>query len=206
MNNEQQKYYLNELSAQCQFALDAYADIQRLSSIIKSESKKHTAKDSRDLFRHLHSLFTHAGNISKLLFNRGKGKLRSEFLRKTLNIPDTGHLLESRTFRNHLEHYDERLDEWINDWVKHNYPEYFNTLSLLGNEQTHNISTLGSEEMRVFNYSTMRFIFQNDSFDIIQLIDVIREIHNNLTKLGADYQPKRYLISRLAPVENGDRL
>lgn len=196
MNNEQQRYYLNELSVQCQFALDAYDDIRRLSSIITSKSEKHTAKDGRDLFRHLHSLLTHVGNISKLLFNRGKGKLRSEFLRKTLNIPDTGYLLESREFRNHLEHYDERLDAWIDDWEKHNAPEYFG-MGRLGDRRARDISTLGLEEIRAFNYSNMHFVFQNDSFELIQFVDVIREINNVLATLGVDYQPRRYLINRI---------
>ena len=72
-DSEQQKYYLDELFAQCQFALDAYTDVQRLSPFLKNKRKEYTdiTKDSRDLFRHLHSLFTHVANISKLLFNRG---------------------------------------------------------------------------------------------------------------------------------------
>lgn len=52
-----------------------------------------------------------AGNISKLFWPVQKYELRGRQLRNALEINDDSPL-QPRTFRNHFEHFDERLTDW----------------------------------------------------------------------------------------------
>lgn len=53
------------------------------------------------------------GNISKILWPGNKKSIdRGKHLRSLLGI-DNQSVLRERKFRNHFEHFDERLDQWI---------------------------------------------------------------------------------------------
>jgi hypothetical protein len=63
----------------------------------------------------IQSILVAVGNVSKILWPARKiYKARGEHLRKLLQI-DEDNLLTDRTFRNHFEHYDERIENWLND-------------------------------------------------------------------------------------------
>src|SRR5581483_2573832 len=68
-----------------------------------------------EVFRQLHYLLLHTSNVSKILWPGAPGESRAAQrgaeLRKLMALPDE-HPLAQRTLRNHLEHYDERLDAW----------------------------------------------------------------------------------------------
>ncbi|TRX35363.1 hypothetical protein FNW52_11625 [Flavobacterium sp. ZT3R18] len=63
------------------------------------------------------NIINQAGIISKYFYppsNKGIHKFRSEKLRESYDI-DNFNLLEERGFRNHIEHFDERLDKFLKD-------------------------------------------------------------------------------------------
>jgi hypothetical protein len=79
----------------------------------------------------LHSFLTHASNMSRLLWpaipKQGSDEPEAKYqarletdprlkraarLKELLGIETGAHLLRSRKLRNHLEHFDERLDDW----------------------------------------------------------------------------------------------
>ena len=54
-----------------------------------------------------------AANVSKLLWGSGQSEPDGrKALRQTLGVPDESPLA-SRTMRNHFEHFDERLESWV---------------------------------------------------------------------------------------------
>ena len=53
-----------------------------------------------------------SANISKILWPNETYKDRGVRLRKMLHISDNN-ILRDRTFRNHFEHYDERIAKWF---------------------------------------------------------------------------------------------
>ena len=60
------------------------------------------------VFSSIHSFLSHCALVSKLLKSSGE----SAQIGAILGIDDDS-VVHNRTFRNHLEHYDERLKEWI---------------------------------------------------------------------------------------------
>jgi hypothetical protein len=61
----------------------------------------------------IQSLLIAAGNVSKILWPVGeKSAPRGEMLRQLLQVAHDSPLADRR-FRNHFEHYDERLEAWL---------------------------------------------------------------------------------------------
>lgn len=75
----------------------------------------------------MESFLSAAANISKTLYGTGDKKL-AEFrrpIRESLEIDESSPLY-SRKLRNHLEHFDERLDQWYKTSTQKNFVD-FNT-------------------------------------------------------------------------------
>lgn len=70
--------------------------------------------DHIEVWCSIQSILVAAGNVSKILWSQSnnKSKARSKKLRKMLNIEDDN-ILSDRKFRNHFEHYDERIQTWF---------------------------------------------------------------------------------------------
>lgn len=107
--------YLSELDSQCRYVWRATAGLNR-----------HLARGCTDIegvFFCIQSILVHVASISRLLWppkNAGDRAIkRGKELRALLEVPDE-HVLRSRDVRNHIEHYDERLDAWIQESQHHN--------------------------------------------------------------------------------------
>jgi hypothetical protein len=176
---------MNEIVTQCQFALDAYKEIMSTISLYKDSEKEpnidyERPATDRKLFRNIHSFLTHAANLSKLfwIFSRepkSEAVERAEALRKLLGISED-HLLKNRSFRNNLDHFDERLDSWAISSKHHS--AYFT--DLLGRPQPFLNSVIKEKDlMRLFDHETMTFYFQGDPCNIQSIaesIDILLKI------------------------------
>ncbi len=122
--------YIHEVRNQCEFSLTAYRMISKAQeahdefTAATHETSDEVARQEgyrlRSLvFLYIHSFLLHMANVSKLFFCAGKPHkpqlieatparakvVREEFERVLQRTPAL-----SRTLRDHLEHYDERLD------------------------------------------------------------------------------------------------
>lgn len=71
------------------------------------------ADDPIDTWGAIQSILVATANVSKILWPaRKQSKARGSHLRKLLGLADEN-LLSDRTFRNHFEHYDERVEKWF---------------------------------------------------------------------------------------------
>ena len=71
------------------------------------------SSDQIEVWGSIQSIMVAAGNVSKILWPVGKQyKERGKQLRDLIGI-DVDNLLSDRTFRNHFEHYDERIEDWF---------------------------------------------------------------------------------------------
>jgi hypothetical protein len=69
--------------------------------------------DSLEIWSAIQSILVSAGNVSKILWpSRKSSAARGAMLRELLGIADDSPL-SNRTFRNHFEHYDERIEDWL---------------------------------------------------------------------------------------------
>lgn len=91
---------IREIWTQSHFAGIAYGHI---------DPKASTGTDL--VFSSIHSFLSHAAMVSKMLLAKSE-EANSKSIGDILGIPETS-LVHNRKFRNHLEHYDERLREWI---------------------------------------------------------------------------------------------
>jgi len=65
------------------------------------------------VFSSIHSFLSHCANVSKMLVAEDGGNLPTT-IGDVLEIPKNSDI-HNRKFRNHLEHYDERLKNWIRE-------------------------------------------------------------------------------------------
>ncbi len=97
--------FLGEIENQSRIALGA-AD--RLAAI------EH-GLDPIDIWSAVQSILIAAGNVSKILWPpRKTAAPRGATLRALLDV-DNRNPLSDRNFRNHFEHYDERIEDWFEE-------------------------------------------------------------------------------------------
>jgi hypothetical protein len=111
--------FLSEVEAQSIYALNALAQCRATLpqyEQVEAEATQRRFELACEAFRAVHSVLTHAGCLSRLLWpaaRNARARARGELLRSLLDLPDDdAGVLSQRDLRNHLEHYDERLDEW----------------------------------------------------------------------------------------------
>lgn len=97
-------FYIQEAIAQAEYALLSYS----LYEIALSTS------NIKQIFYHLHHFILHSTNIDKLLFPH-QNEFRQSVLKDVLIDIDLD-IKYIRKLRNHLEHFDERLDRWVQNY------------------------------------------------------------------------------------------
>jgi hypothetical protein len=197
MDEHIQEVYLLEAATQCQFAINAVHTLNDL--IPKWEEATHNGNVDLqttlhyEIFRTIHSLLTHASNVSKLFWpgmpRRRSGESDADFhsrcyalpklaraaeLRGLLALPEDSHALKSRKLRDHLEHFDERLDHWQASSFSKNY---FHD-SIGSREYLSGVNDI--DIMRWYDPSRKRMLFRGESFDLQELVNGITDV---LTKL-----------------------
>lgn len=99
--------YLQEAKTQAEFArrcYEAFREAERVSAVT-------------DVFFHLHHFLVHASNIDRI-FNPGSRSDRHTILAGHVDLSEID-LKPFRRLRNHLEHFDERLDRWVREFDGH---------------------------------------------------------------------------------------
>jgi hypothetical protein len=99
--------YLSEIQTQITFAKRAFSEY--LLALADS--------DTVSVFYHAHHFLIHATNIDKLI-DFDASSFRVNYL-APLFSGQTIDLKQFRRLRNHLEHFDERLDMWVKNFSGH---------------------------------------------------------------------------------------
>lgn len=96
-------------------ALRAIEDIRELAAVREQVAPEVERRENGSVFRAIRVALQAAANVSKVFWPQGSsgeaGKLRAERLRDLTGLPER-HGLSNRALRNHIEHMDERLDDW----------------------------------------------------------------------------------------------
>lgn len=153
----------------------------------------------QEVFRNVHSFLTHASNVSKLLWpgvaQRKQGETDQDYLarldsdgtkpkkvaaaraaargialRALLGLDEHQHTLKSRMLRDHLEHYDERLDHWSASSKQRNIvSDYIGPPNQI-------VGVADTDRMRNFDPSTALFTFRGESYDLSDLATALDEL------------------------------
>lgn len=108
MNDYELTWYMQEISMH---GLGAEIDFKHFLQAVKNEETRQT----RIVWFHLTSFLSHAAMISKLvspISPRGVKIERMNLLQEALNIESNSEVLP-RNARDNVEHFDERIDNWI---------------------------------------------------------------------------------------------
>jgi hypothetical protein len=150
-----------EVERQASFGLIAAQDLERALR----------SADTDRVWYSVQSLLVAVGNVSKLLWpGRSTVPRRGEELRTSLGIPDDS-ALQPRTFRNHFEHFDERLEQWATSSQRKNFAD-----SNIG--PTGMISGLEpGDYLRNFDTTKYAVTFRGDTYLLNPLIEALQELH-----------------------------
>jgi hypothetical protein len=164
---------IREIWTQCHFAERAFSNIYPKAST-----------NTDIVFSSIHSFLSHAAKVSKLL----KATWESARIGEVLGVSEAS-AIHNRKFRNHLEHYHERLKQWIRE------------KGVNANIGTYNIgpkSMIGAPNMFFVNHydpASQTFTFVDEDLDLGELLKEIKTIKKaagtwvNEVESGARKQP-----------------
>jgi hypothetical protein len=162
------KLFQLEVERQCKFSLIAAQDLVR-------------AHNDLDLYRFWYSvqaLLLATANVSKLLWS-GLPEQTAEELRKSLSIENDSPL-KSRVFRNHFEHFGERLEKWaLSDEDQNFIDSNIGVPNMLG-------GTKQEDYLRNFDPTRCAITFWGETYELQPVIEAIRKL---LVLVSAENKP-----------------
>jgi hypothetical protein len=193
--------FLSETQVQAGFALDAYEmagrALEALNTIGAGTVAAWPHRDS--LFRNLHSFLTHASNVSRLLWpgrprqRKAESSIeyrqrlsthprvaRGRFLRETLGVMED-HPLRSRALRDHLEHFDERLDQWQERAESRHYLQNY-----VGNAADRT-SIRSEDQMRSYDPGRAVFGFRGQEYPLEPMRAAILELKHMAAGIAFEF-------------------
>ncbi len=163
--------FVRELVQQCDFALMA---VTALNGALRAGRVEET-------FFFCHAFLTHTANVSKILWPggargdaafRAEVQARGEALRRELAIP-ADLTIETRTFRDHLEHFDERLHSWARE-----SPNRLLMDMNIAPEGGIGQGASDGDRLRHLDQTTMTLSFRGDALDLQRACDDVTLIRN----------------------------
>jgi hypothetical protein len=202
------RIYLGELNAQAKMAGHAFTALainqDRMDTCTPESGRDYSVLHSEH-FRSAHSFLTHCSNISKLLWppkiqEKTKPKAcecrecklcRSRFaqhraltLRKAIGLDGKKeHVLQDRTLRDHLEHFDERLDKWQRTSKRRNYFQ-----DCIGSPEIFFEGIDNGDMMRFLDPPTGDFVFQGKRYGLVSLMEGVDEVSSKISAVIDRYQ------------------
>lgn len=187
LTDEQLAYFVQEIEVQCEFAYDGYSRIYQAMERYVDAPHNQGPIHIGSTFAAIHSMLTHLGNVSKLLWpvapRRERGESAEDFahrcagredrgaqLRATLAVPEDS-LLRDRTLRDHFEHYDERLEEFLLAMPGKPLIDMALNLRQWAGQR-------GAEIHRLFDFSDFTLVYQHDQFDLMLAAQAIRDLRD----------------------------
>ncbi len=172
MDNQLLRVFQREIERQCCFALIAFEDLN--SSLDDGNLDR--------LWYSVQGFLIAAGNISKLLWPPNSSlAVRGQRLRQVLAVSDQP-ALRARTYRNHFEHFDERLQEWATSSARRNFVD-----SNVGPPNTI-VGLESTDFLRNFDTQSFTITFRGD---VYELQPISKEISELCTKARAEVSKPR---------------
>jgi hypothetical protein len=154
------RIFQKEVERQCRFALIAIQDLEQALQV----------GDLDRLWYSVQAFLIAVANISKLLWgsNPSSEKERAE-LRASLSLSDNSPI-RSRKFRNHFEHFDERLEQWATSSKRHNFVDQnVGPPSMI-------VGVDPEDFLRNFDTENFAVTFKGEVYELRPVINAIRDI------------------------------
>lgn len=150
---------------------------------------------AEDPFAHAMALVQRAAAVSRIFWPPGardkhvrqRAQRRGEALRKTLSIP-CGHAIQSRTLRDHFEHFDERLDDWAERSKNRNIVRRFiGPRAAIGGDAIQDQDIIDH-----YDPATRTYSFRGEAFDIQALAAGIDDLYRRIAGRLAELEVARF--------------
>ncbi|MGB3063365.1 hypothetical protein [Sphingobacterium thalpophilum] len=158
MTGLQQMILVGEIALQSQIAQKA---AERLRAT-------HDNFDKIETWCSIQSILVAAGNVSKILWPSQKYKMRGQKLRGLLGVEDNNPL-SSRKFRNHFEHYDERIEEWFENSSQGSYIDLAMNPSL----RNHHFGMSALNTHRGYNSFNNSVVFRSETLYLDEILSAL---------------------------------
>jgi hypothetical protein len=97
-------------------------------------------------------------------------RARAVILQEALALANVEHVLKKRTLRDHLEHFDERLDHWQKTSINKNiFQDYIGPKGGV-------VGIDDADMMRQLDPTTGEFLFRGETYNLIHLADGAKDI------------------------------
>lgn len=169
MDSQVEKRYLSELLIQSEYALEA---VVRMNRALADHG-------TGEFFYEAQSFVAHAAAMSRILWppwvrdnaRRERAEGRGVHLRRLLGIGDE-HPLRKRSLRDHLEHFDERLDAWAEESAYHAVIDlHIGPISVIGG-----IAVTSGDFLRAYDPSRKVFMFRGEDFDVQAMVSGVEVV------------------------------
>jgi hypothetical protein len=164
MNGLQEMILIEEIVLQSKIA-------QRAAERLRAT---HDDFDDVETWCSIQSILVAAGNVSKILWPNAKYKIRGERLRQLLKV-EKDNPLSNRKFRNHFEHYDERVEEYFQGNSQGVYIDLAMNPSL--RSETFGFPALNTH--RGYNSFNNSLVFRNEILYLDEIFEALDNILNN---------------------------
>jgi hypothetical protein len=158
---EKEHFYFREAICQLEYAKRSYFEYEQAK----------LADDTFSVFYHLHHFIVHVVNVDKL-FTVKLGTIREAILKEFIDVLALD-LKPIRKLRNHIEHFDERLDAWIQN---HDGSTFFDNNIVTGAKGFPEKVFLRALDGDVYK-------FYGESFPLVPIFEAIDKLHCQLIKL-----------------------
>lgn len=160
MDTEVLGIFQQEVERQCKFALIAADDMWQSVPSHNMDRIWYSAQ----------AFLVAVGNVSKLLWPpKPQFSKRGDELRASLKVPEDSPL-QPRKFRNHFEHFDERLDKWAASSARHDFADSNVAMSpaTVGFDPRDCLRNLDTEKGAI--------TFQGEEYRISPIVEAMREL------------------------------
>ncbi|MCZ4061180.1 hypothetical protein O3W44_22430 [Pantoea sp. LMR881] len=171
-------FYIRSMSFCCESAIDSAHKINSLFSVLP---EKPTFEDTlklshREILNEMQNIVIQGGALSRYFWPVRKDHFpRGEFLRKALKISDSS-ALKDRGLRNAIEHFDERLDNYLSSGINGIIvPEYVGPRLKEGKTAGHTF--------RAYFMGDEIFKLLDEEFEIPPIVNEIARISLSLSEI-----------------------
>ena len=164
MNGLQEMILIDEIVLQSKIA-------QRAAERLRAT---HEDFDRVETWGSIQSILVAAGNVSKILWPNAKYKVRGEKLRQLLEV-ENNNPLSSRNFRNHFEHYDERIE----DHFQYNARGVYIDLAMNPSLPNGIFDDLPPNVHRGYNSFNNTLLFRDETLDLNEVFVALENLVNN---------------------------
>lgn len=175
-----------EVNRQCKFALKALDDLE-----LGQED------ENENFWYSMQAFLSVVANVSKLLWGSGsssqqrrEGELRRKPLRDSLEVEDDSPLRDRR-FRNHFDHFDERLEQQFQDWVEADYEGGISDTDIGAIDDR----DFGQLALRNFDTTSKTLHFRGEALPLAPLF-----VHVQLLEIQAVTAVREFLVNKAIPV------